>query len=475
MFGEKVLQDKGFKLLNLALTAVAFVMAYYVKKHGVMVGGLSTGPNYYMILMTVLVCSALSFDFFNIHELYRQKSLEHAFITQLKAVSAATGMVVVLLYLFQHGETSRLLLVLFFVFDIFLLTSVHVFVRRGVANHRRKDFNRQKILVIGSMERARDLVTYIAASEDLGYQILGCLDVDPKRIGVAVTEKADVIGTVDNFYEILLNKAVDEVIFAMPLKKIYNAIDYISFAEKLGVKVRVLPDWQIQKMMYQPEIASVQIESFVGIPTLTLSSTPRKVFELFVKAVCDRIAAILGLLLLSPFFALVALLIKLESKGPIFFRQQRSGLNGRIFTLYKFRSMVSDAEARKADLQQSNEMDGPVFKMANDPRITRIGAFLRKTSLDELPQLINVARGEMSLVGPRPPLPQEVQEYEPWQRRRLSMKPGLTCIWQVSGRNDINFEQWMKMDLEYIDRWSLWFDVQLLAKTVPAVVLGTGR
>jgi exopolysaccharide biosynthesis polyprenyl glycosylphosphotransferase len=208
---------------------------------------------------------------------------------------------------------------------------------------------------------------------------------------------------------------------------------------------------------------------------LTLSSTPRKGFELFVKAVIDRGVAIVGLILLAPFFALLALLIKLESRGPVFFQQQRSGLNGRVFTLYKFRSMVCDAEARKAELEQSNEMDGPVFKMAKDPRITRIGAFLRRTSLDELPQLINVARGEMSLVGPRPPLPQEVQAYEPWQRRRLSMKPGLTCIWQVSGRNNINFEQWMKMDLEYIDRWSLWFDFQLLLKTLPAVFMGTGR
>jgi exopolysaccharide biosynthesis polyprenyl glycosylphosphotransferase len=299
--------------------------------------------------------------------------------------------------------------------------------------------------------------------------------VEASRVGLSVAPNATIIGTMDQFNDILLHEAVDEVVFAMPLKKIDNALECIGFAEKLGVKVRVMPDWQIQKLMYQPEIASVYIENFVGIPTLALSSAPQKALELFIKSVLDRSVAALGLVLLAPFFLVIAVLIKTSSRGPVFFVQQRSGLNGRLFNLYKFRTMVVDAEDLKAALDHENEMDGPVFKIKNDPRITRVGAFLRRTSLDELPQLINVLRGEMSLVGPRPPIPTEVQQYAPWQRRRLSMRPGLTCIWQVSGRNEISFEQWMNMDLEYIDKWSLLLDFKLLLKTVPAVVWGTGR
>ena len=170
----------------------------------------------------------------------------------------------------------------------------------------------------------------------------------------------------------------------------------------------------------------------------------------------------------------LALLIKLTSKGPVFFKQERCGLNGRKFTMFKFRTMVEDADQMKDLLAEKNEMDGPVFKITNDPRLTKVGKFLRKFSLDELPQLFNVLRGDMSLVGPRPPLPKEVSQYDPWQRRKLSMKPGLTCLWQINGRNNINFERWMKMDLEYIDNWSLWLDTKILLKTVPAVILGTG-
>ncbi|MEA3545319.1 MAG: sugar transferase, partial [Thermodesulfobacteriota bacterium] len=172
---------------------------------------------------------------------------------------------------------------------------------------------------------------------------------------------------------------------------------------------------------------------------------------------------------------LIAMLIKFGSRGSVFFKQRRSGLNGRLFDVYKFRSMVANAEDLRQDLEELNEEDGPAFKIANDPRVTWIGGILRKTSLDELPQLINVLMGTMSLVGPRPPLPSEVEHYDIWQRRRLSMKPGITCIWQVHGRNSVAFDQWMRMDLEYIDKWTLWLDFKLLLLTIPAVLFGTGR
>jgi exopolysaccharide biosynthesis polyprenyl glycosylphosphotransferase len=189
----------------------------------------------------------------------------------------------------------------------------------------------------------------------------------------------------------------------------------------------------------------------------------------------DVVCAGLGLLLLSPLLILTALLIKIEDpKGGVFFGQERSGLYGLTFKMWKFRSMVSNAEELREKLEAENEMDGPVFKIKNDPRITRVGRFLRKSSIDELPQLWNVLTGDMSLVGPRPPIPAEVEKYERWQMRRLSMRPGITCIWQVSGRNNIDFDTWMKLDLQYIDNWTLFLDLKLLLKTLPVVLLRRG-
>ena len=192
------------------------------------------------------------------------------------------------------------------------------------------------------------------------------------------------------------------------------------------------------------------------------------------KRVFDLLGATLALLLLAPLMGIVALWIKFDSPGPVFFRQQRVGRHGRRFNMLKFRTMVVDAEARKESLAALNEQSGPVFKIKHDPRITPLGRFLRRYSIDELPQFINVLRGDMSIVGPRPPVPSEVARYEAWQRRRLSVLPGITCVWQVSGRNEISFEEWMYLDMRYIDHWSLSEDIKLILKTVPVVVTGRG-
>jgi exopolysaccharide biosynthesis polyprenyl glycosylphosphotransferase len=193
-----------------------------------------------------------------------------------------------------------------------------------------------------------------------------------------------------------------------------------------------------------------------------------------IKRLIDVAASAAALLLLSPLLVLAALAVKLSSRGPVFYRQERVGMHGRTFQMLKFRSMVVDAEARRAALATKNERTGPVFKIASDPRVTRVGRVLRKYSIDELPQIVNVLRGDMSLVGPRPALASEVAHYEAWQRRRLSVRPGLTCVWQVSGRDQISFATWMLLDMRYIDHWSLWEDVRLLFRTLPVVLLGRG-
>jgi exopolysaccharide biosynthesis polyprenyl glycosylphosphotransferase len=465
-------EQLGHKVLDLFLTGMAIFTAYHLSLY---LSGdtppLTEKSHFPLLFISTLVCCGLSFDFFGCYDLHRRQNFDRTFLLVAKSVFVGAAGVVLLLYLLKLTGDSRVLMGLFVGFDILLLSGY-----RAVIHLRRKrGLNRKEILVIGSLDRARELVRYVTANEELGYHLIGCLEVNPDYVGREVAEGVTVVGTMDEFRTLLLNRTVDEVVFAIPLILIDNVVDYVGFAEEQGVNVRVLPDWQIPRIMHQPRIASVSIEHFVGIPTLVLTSIPHKELSLLIKSLLDRGLTVLGLILFFPLFMTIALVIKMTGEGPVFFRQERCGLNGRKFILYKFRTMVPEAEELRGRLQGANEMDGPVFKIKNDPRITRIGKFLRKTSLDELPQLINVIRGEMSLVGPRPPLPSEVKEYKHWQLRRLSMKPGLTCIWQVSGRNEIRFEEWMRMDLEYIDRWSLLLDLKLLLKTVQVVLFGTGR
>ena len=461
---------------DLMLVAVSFITVYWFKKYvPTPFQGLATEPNYYQILFLLLLASYFSFTFLDIHKTLHQGTVLKKLIRIWSALLLSVAILIVALYLLHIQNISRLHLGLHFLFASLLSSCHFLFLRRLTSHHkgnRTKDLN---VLVIGSRERAKETVAAIQESADKLVNIVGCLDIDKEFIGKQVSGDIAVIGEMADFSKILLNKVIDEVIFALPLKKIPNAHQHITFAEKLGVKIRIMPDWQIQTIMFRPETASIAFEDFNGIPSIALSSTPKQDMGLLIKGIIDFAGSALGLIALSPLFVAIAAIIKLTSKGSIFFYQDRCGVNGRRFKVLKFRTMVANAEALRDELEAANEMDGPVFKIKNDPRITAIGKFLRKTSLDELPQLINVVKGDMSLVGPRPPLPSEVKQYLPIQRRRLSMKPGITCIWQVSGRNSINFEQWMKLDLKYIDNWSLWLDLKLLLLTVRTVVWGTGH
>jgi len=244
----------------------------------------------------------------------------------------------------------------------------------------------------------------------------------------------------------------------------------IQVCELEGVEVWLLADF------FQTQISRTTLDEFHGRPMLVFRSTPEMSWQAVAKQVIDVLGAFVFLLVLAPLLLIIALIIKLTSPGPVLFRQQRSGLNGKPFTMLKFRSMVTDAEQRKRELEAFNEMSGPVFKVTNDPRITRMGRWLRRWSLDEFPQLVNVLRGEMSLVGPRPLPVDEVRRFDDMaHRRRLSVRPGLTCLWQIRGRNNLtDFKEWVRLDLEYIDNWSLWLDLEILCKTIPVVLMGAG-
>ena len=397
----------------------------------------------------VIIVWYVTFSSLDLYASYRRRSFNEIFLNMAKAVSTAMLVMILCMYILKITDVSRIMLGMFFILDIFLLGLSKGAVYFSMYRVREKGFNFRNVMIIGSRERAKDVIITIGDQRGSGFKVIGCLDVGQEDLGRQVINGVRVIGTLDDIESFIRKEVVDEVILAMPLNKIENAGHYINIAEKMGVSVRIVPDWQIHALMYRPGIATIRFEDFLGIPTMALATTPPNQGALLIKGAIDYLLAFTALLALLPFWVIIALSIKLSSRGPALFSQERSGLNGRRFQVYKFRTMVADAEARLRHLKELNESDGPVFKIKKDPRIIPyIGTFLRKTGLDELPQIINVLKGEMSLVGPRPPIPAEVEDYDMWQMRRLSMKPGLTCILQVSsGRNDLSFDQWMKLDL----------------------------
>ena len=394
-----------------------------------------------------------------------------------KAVAAGMVLLFVAMYIFKITDVSRILLGIFFLINVGLLAASKAGLYRLLGHYRKKGLNFRNLLIVGSMDRAKTVIDRVGIYLNAGFRILGCLETDPDKVGTDVQNGINVIGTVENLEKILREEVVDEVIFAIPLRKIAEADLHIFLAEQMGVSVRIVPEWPITFLTNRAGEATISFEDFLGIPTMALRTTPPVNASLLFKNFFDIIVAGIAFLFFLPFMFLIGCAIKIISPGPIFYKQERCSVNGRRFMVYKFRTMVPDADKRQDELMALNEADGPAFKIKKDPRIIPyIGTFLRKTGLDELPQLINVLRGEMSLVGPRPPIPSEVEQYDVWQRRRLSMKPGLTCIWQCAPRrNDICFNEWMKMDLYYIDNWSLWLDFKILFRTVKAVIAGNGR
>jgi exopolysaccharide biosynthesis polyprenyl glycosylphosphotransferase len=470
---------QAHKALDIGLTVGAFIAAYFIKRFVLpaSIAGLLVTPNYYIVLLMIIIIWYLTFSSFRVYASYRERRFHEILWNMVKAVSTGMFILLVSMYVFKLQDVSRILLGVFFLLNIALLGASKGIVCRVLTHYRKRGFNFRNVVIIGSRERARDVIDVIGFQLGAGFRVLGCLETDPARIGDSVKNGIKVIETVDHLGKILKEHVVDELIFAMPLKEIESADQYITLAGEMGVSVRIIPDWQIHYRMYQPGVTAITFEDFLGIPSMALNTTPPAQAALLLKGVFDLFVSGIALILLLPLFLTIACAIKIFSPGPVFFKQERCCLNGRRFMVYKFRTMVLDAERRFEEVKGLNEADGPIFKIKKDPRIIPwLGTFLRKTSLDELPQLINVFKGEMSLVGPRPPIPAEIKEYDTWQRRRLSMKPGMTCIWQcASNRNELGFKEWMKMDLSYIDNWSLWLDFKLLFQTVKVVVRGGGR
>jgi exopolysaccharide biosynthesis polyprenyl glycosylphosphotransferase len=371
------------------------------------------------------------------------------------------------LFIFNLPDVSRLLLLYLFPSMAATALATRVGLRLLLVSLRRSGRNTRFMLVVGANERAQQFADLVEGHHELGIKVIGHIKGTPKDNGFVLTRS--LLGALDQLTAILHSEVVDEVAVCLPFSDEEAIDEVVRLCEDEGKIVR------IPVAVFERTLTSGRIEEIDGLPILSLAGVPDRVVGLAIKRVLDIVGSAFLLLALAPLLALIALLVKLDSPGCAFFRQERVGVHGRLFRIVKLRSMCSGAEEQLDDLRDRNVIRGQAFKLRRDPRVTRVGRFLRRTSLDELPQLWNVLRGQMSLVGPRPPLPCEVAEYDIWHRRRLSMKPGMTGLWQIGARRDLEFDRWVEKDLEYIDRWSLWLDLKIIARTVPAVLGGAGR
>lgn len=434
-------------LADLSLTAASFFAAYAVRS-SFRLEGYTVMPIgvYVWLLWLMLPLWSLLLAFFGV---YSRRSL--TLPTQVIQVSKAVGLAwlvlgAILFFLDEDGATNRLVAI----FALFIDYGALVSYRWILFSLRRRRSRRDRyVAVIGDGEPAESFARALRTHAEWGLEPVGVFALTGAR---AVLERGE----------------IDEMIFVVERERLESCEDLFLTCEELGVTATVVLN------LFPHSIARMELHELDGFPMLRFARTPTDESLLLLRRMMDVLLSVCLIVLTLPLMAATAVLIKLTSAGPILFSQRRLGLHGRPFVMHKFRSMTHDSSKRRGDLNDINEMDGPVFKSSQDPRITTLGRWLRRYSIDELPQLYNVVKGEMSLVGPRPPLPEEVARYERWQRRRLSMKPGMTCLWQISGRSHLGFEEWMRLDLSYIDNWSLLLDLKILLKTVPVVLLGKG-
>jgi exopolysaccharide biosynthesis polyprenyl glycosylphosphotransferase len=464
-------------LVDLGLTSVAFFAAFFIRDLLLPVfaphrfpTGLFPLQDYLKIYPVVLIIwSVLLFSYHSYHS-HRTISLQREVLTVFRVVTVGNVLLATLAYLLPLRQLSRAWFILFAVLSALFLVLEKIALRVMARYVRAKGLNYRTVLIVGTGRRAIEVARLVEDHKYWGYKILGFVS-DGHRLPNGWA-RFRVYGTVPEIRTLLENgefpEIVDEIVFAVTRKKLDEMKQIFLLCEELGIRARVAMNF------FENRLARIEVEELEGIPFLTFTTTPSNEAQLAAKRMLDVCISLVILALSAPVIVLVALAIKMTSPGSVLFKQQRIGLNGRIFTLYKFRTMIADAHERLGEVSHLNEMSGPVFKVKADPRVTWVGRILRRFSLDELPQLWNVLKGDMSLVGPRPPIPEEVRSYHRWQRRRLSMKPGLTCLWQVNGRNNIDFDRWMRMDLQYIDEWSPSLDLKILLRTIPAVLLGRG-
>ena len=463
----------GVLLTDLTLTAASLPLTWVVRHDLLSSAFPSLFPplypleQYLLLLLFILPIWGLLLFAAGFYRSHRTLPLGGEIWAAAKVAFGGTAILVLLIYGLRLEFVSRWFLVLFGAVNFLFLASEKTALRMLSRWVRARGFNFRTALIVGTGPKASQFADFLEAHPHWGFRVIGYLD-DDNGGEIRLLGRWSCLGRITDMEAILGREVIDEVIFVIEKGKLGEYEDALLVAERHGVRAHVSLD------IFPHVLARPVLEELDGIPLLSFTTTPSNPVELLAKRALDLALSLLLFLVTLPIQLASALAILITSGAPLFFRQVRCGLNGRQFTLLKFRTMKSGAEELLSEISHLNEMTGPVFKVSRDPRRTPVGRILRRLSIDELPQLWNVIVGDMSLVGPRPPLPDEVSRYEPWQRRRLSMKPGLTCLWQVEGRSELDFDRWMALDLKFIDTWSPLLDLKILLKTVPAVLSGRG-
>ncbi len=406
---------------------------------------------------------------FNGFQLYRSRRLDNRLQEWkdiLKATTTGTAIFMLAGLIFNISTFTPFFIGIFWLSSTIFTVLFRNILRYALKKVRTYGRNLRSIIIAGTNQRSYDFAHKIEEKKEFGYRVIGFID---KNIHLP-NEGLKLLGTLEDFPAIMKKHVIDEVVITLPVKSCYEEIrEIVQKAEEQGILIRYL------SQIFDTKVAQSKTEKFENFAVLTMTSGPQEGWQYLAKRAIDMILGSSLIILTFPLMVFATIAIKLTSTDPVFFSQQRVGYNKRIFRLYKFRTMVVGAEKLQTELEDLNEMDGPVFKIQNDPRITPIGRWLRRTSIDELPQLFNVIKGDMSLVGPRPLTVRDYDGFDKdWQRRRFSVLPGITCTWQIHGRNEIPFEDWMKLDMEYIDTWKLSSDLKILLRTIPAVIKRKG-
>lgn len=419
------------------------------------------------VYVFVIILWLVLFNLLSVYSPHKSATLVDELKTVVVAIMVATASFAGVLYL-TYREVPRLLFAYFFLFDLVALTGFRVLLRVIFQVRAGLHSEQKRVLILGAGKVGQDLARAINSSRGWPQaRVIGFLDDDPDKWGQTF-EGVPVLGSLDHVLEEVERLTIEEVIFALPLRAHRRIINLVMNLHKLPIEVKVVPD------LFDLAFARTEVEEVDGMPLISLRAPAINGYTRLVKRAFDVVLSIILLVLLAPAMAIIAIAIKLDSPGPVIFKQWRVGENGRLFLMYKFRTMVEGADSQLHQVIQYTPDGKLIHKRPDDPRVTRVGRFLRRSSLDELPQLFNVLKGEMSLVGPRPELPLIVQQYEPWQHRRLSVPPGITGWWQISGRADRPMHLHTEDDLYYIKNYSLWLDIQILFKTIGAVIRGRG-
>ena len=471
---RKIVLD-ALKVFDLALMSCLFVLAAWISTFQIEDLSITQVLAIRISIWNMIFFSGfllswnIIFSFFKLYHSKRLSSLPEDILQIIKATTLGGLLLLAAAAIFNIRLITANFILTFWGTCTLATVFSRLALKYGLEKMRKRGRNLRNVLIIGTNARALRFVEKISRAPEYGYQLIGFVDQGPGLIGF---EKSGhhLVADFDGFPALLRTEIIDEVVICLPIKSFYQQISQIiSLCEKQGILVRFLSD------IFNLELGRVKPEEYDEGAFITVSVGKMEGLPVIVKYILDAVVSLVLLFCTAPIFLIIALMIKMTSPGPVFFVQDRVGLHKRLFRLYKFRTMVVDAEAKMAELERLNEVDGPAFKIKNDPRITAVGRVLRKTSLDELPQLINILKGEMSLVGPRP-LP--IRDYRgfshDWHRRRFSVKPGLTCLWQINGRNLVSFADWMKLDMNYVDNWSLGLDFRILIKTIPVVLKGSG-